>query len=111
MSLKEVVAAYPYRLFLKIMNRVATNDIGYPDGTIDSLNHREIFGPSVVSLCVLLSLIVLWTDEMNICAVDVDTELARQLFSKMGYSHRPEVSVHLVCQDAFYFVLMFLDSG
>jgi hypothetical protein len=70
MSMKAVVAAYPFRVFLKIMNRVAANDIGYPDGTKDSLNHHE----------------------MNICAVDVDTELARQLFSKMGFVLHPGVT-------------------
>jgi hypothetical protein len=71
MSMKEVVAAYPFRIFLKVMNRVAMNDLARPDGATDSLNQHD----------------------MNICAVYVDTELAHQLFSQMGYVFRPEIEL------------------
>lgn len=86
------MAPYPYRLFLKIMNRVAINDVASPDGTRDSLNSR--------GFCLALedSLSFDWCGffatpgEMNICAVDVDSELTRQLFQRMGFCSHPGVS-------------------
>jgi predicted transcriptional regulator with HTH domain len=41
--MKEVVAAYPFRIFLKVMNRVVMNDLAQPNGATDSLNQREKF--------------------------------------------------------------------
>ena len=42
MALKSVVSPYPYRLFMKIIDRCVINDLAQPAGSSDSLNPREL---------------------------------------------------------------------
>lgn len=65
-------------------------------------------------MCVQMWSNVLYTccmlvDEMNFCAVDVETKFARQLVTRMGYQILPEVGALATHDVNITFIILFQD--